>query len=144
MMALMSVSILVGGMDASDKISVTIWSASDNAPAREKLEQKISMAKSLVDMGANVIPVRNLDVLNIFRITVFSIAISFDGLAVPWYQIDPQIETNYLSTGNSRVTTTIAEIDEKVDLELKSRKEAEQIKRGNIQDVATFAILGSM
>uniref|UniRef100_A0A915I2W7 Uncharacterized protein n=1 Tax=Romanomermis culicivorax TaxID=13658 RepID=A0A915I2W7_ROMCU len=39
---------------------------------------------------------------------------------------------------------TIAKIDEKVDLELKTRKEAKPIKKGNIQDVATLAILESM
>uniref|UniRef100_A0A915L2V3 Uncharacterized protein n=1 Tax=Romanomermis culicivorax TaxID=13658 RepID=A0A915L2V3_ROMCU len=42
------------------------------------------------------------------------------------------------------VRPRIAGIDEKVHLEWKSGKEAEQIKNGNIQDVATLAILEFM
>uniref|UniRef100_A0A915HII9 Uncharacterized protein n=1 Tax=Romanomermis culicivorax TaxID=13658 RepID=A0A915HII9_ROMCU len=39
---------------------------------------------------------------------------------------------------------TIAQIDAKMDLEVKARKEIEKMKKGHIQHVAALAILESM
>uniref|UniRef100_A0A915L947 Uncharacterized protein n=1 Tax=Romanomermis culicivorax TaxID=13658 RepID=A0A915L947_ROMCU len=49
-------------------------------------------------------------------------------------------ETNLISTYNTRLTPTIPEIEAKIDLETKTRNDAERLRKGNIQDVATLAI----
>uniref|UniRef100_A0A915JBG3 Uncharacterized protein n=1 Tax=Romanomermis culicivorax TaxID=13658 RepID=A0A915JBG3_ROMCU len=53
-------------------------------------------------------------------------------------------ETNLISTYNPGLMPTIPEIDAKMDLETKTRNETERVRKGNIQDVATLAILESM
>uniref|UniRef100_A0A915JYI9 Uncharacterized protein n=1 Tax=Romanomermis culicivorax TaxID=13658 RepID=A0A915JYI9_ROMCU len=53
-------------------------------------------------------------------------------------------EVNSVSIYNSRLTPTIPEIDAKLDIETKTRNENERVRNGNIQDVATLAILESM
>uniref|UniRef100_A0A915I354 Uncharacterized protein n=1 Tax=Romanomermis culicivorax TaxID=13658 RepID=A0A915I354_ROMCU len=62
---------------------------------------------------------------------------SFEKIGIAW-------ETNLVSTYNQRLMPTIPEIDAKVDLEMKTRNEAERLRKGNIQDVATLTILESM
>uniref|UniRef100_A0A915JRU9 Uncharacterized protein n=1 Tax=Romanomermis culicivorax TaxID=13658 RepID=A0A915JRU9_ROMCU len=54
------------------------------------------------------------------------------------------METNHALTSNPGLTLTIPQIDTKRDLEIKARNEIERLKKGNIQDVATLAILESM
>uniref|UniRef100_A0A915JKC2 Uncharacterized protein n=1 Tax=Romanomermis culicivorax TaxID=13658 RepID=A0A915JKC2_ROMCU len=53
-------------------------------------------------------------------------------------------ETNMVSIYNPRHMPTISKIDTKIDIEVKSKNETERITNGNIQDVATLAILESM
>uniref|UniRef100_A0A915LBF0 Uncharacterized protein n=1 Tax=Romanomermis culicivorax TaxID=13658 RepID=A0A915LBF0_ROMCU len=59
-------------------------------------------------------------------------------------KIGISLEMNYVSISNPRLTQTIPEIDAKIDLEIKARNGVERLKKGNIQAVATLAILESM
>uniref|UniRef100_A0A915K3P1 Uncharacterized protein n=1 Tax=Romanomermis culicivorax TaxID=13658 RepID=A0A915K3P1_ROMCU len=53
-------------------------------------------------------------------------------------------ERNLISTYNPRLRPTIPEIHAKIDLKTKMRNQAERLRKGNIQEVATLAILESM
>uniref|UniRef100_A0A915JWP0 Uncharacterized protein n=1 Tax=Romanomermis culicivorax TaxID=13658 RepID=A0A915JWP0_ROMCU len=53
-------------------------------------------------------------------------------------------ETNVVSFYNSRHTPTIPKIEAKIIIEAKLKNETKKITNGNIQDVATLAILESM
>uniref|UniRef100_A0A915J9S9 Uncharacterized protein n=1 Tax=Romanomermis culicivorax TaxID=13658 RepID=A0A915J9S9_ROMCU len=53
-------------------------------------------------------------------------------------------ETNVVSIYNPRHRPTISKIDTKIDIEVKPKNEMERITNGNIQGIATLAILESM
>uniref|UniRef100_A0A915IVN7 Uncharacterized protein n=1 Tax=Romanomermis culicivorax TaxID=13658 RepID=A0A915IVN7_ROMCU len=53
-------------------------------------------------------------------------------------------EPNLVSIYNPRQTPTISKIDAKIDIEAKPMNETERVRNGNIQNVATLAILESM